>query len=154
MRVWFMGMNSQLEDEAQAEVIVEGRTKDVMAAARALVNADKSDLIYSPYSHNGGLPTAQNRLGVLRGTFPRTPRSASTSSPTPNPATYKGTLKWPQPRRSAPKPPSDSEGCQAMNPGPDDDLLGLGSSESTSHETGSLSERVVVAVVAFASTTR
>lgn len=84
MRVWFMGMNSQLEDEAPAEVIAEGRTKDVMAAARAFVNADKSDLIYAPYSHYGGLPTVQNRLGVPRGTFPRTPRSAPTSSPTPS----------------------------------------------------------------------
>jgi hypothetical protein len=39
VRAWFMGMNPQLEDEAPAELIAQGRVRDVMAAARAFVNA-------------------------------------------------------------------------------------------------------------------
>ncbi|WP_426624454.1 hypothetical protein ACPPVW_18175 [Leifsonia sp. McL0607] len=39
VRAWFIGMNPQLEDAAPAEAIAEGRVRDVMAAARAFVNA-------------------------------------------------------------------------------------------------------------------
>ena len=39
VRAWFIGMNPQLEDAAPAELIAEGRVRDVMAAARAFVNA-------------------------------------------------------------------------------------------------------------------
>ncbi|MDY7541807.1 hypothetical protein [Cryobacterium sp. 5B3] len=39
VRAWFIGMNTQLRDAAPAEVIAEGRVRDVMAAARAFVNA-------------------------------------------------------------------------------------------------------------------
>lgn len=39
VRAWFIGMNPQLEDAAPAEVIASGRVRDVMAAARAFVNA-------------------------------------------------------------------------------------------------------------------
>jgi len=40
VRAWFMGMNPQLDDENPAEVLSEGRAREVMAAARAYVNAD------------------------------------------------------------------------------------------------------------------
>jgi hypothetical protein len=40
VRAWFMGMNPQLDDENPAEVLAEGRSREVMAAARAYVNAD------------------------------------------------------------------------------------------------------------------
>lgn len=39
VRAWFIGMNPQLEDAAPAELIAQGRVRDVMAAARAFVNA-------------------------------------------------------------------------------------------------------------------
>ncbi len=39
VRAWFMGMNPQLNDESPAEVLAEGRAREVMAAARAYVNA-------------------------------------------------------------------------------------------------------------------
>ena len=39
VRAWFIGMNPQLEDSAPAELIAEGRVRDVIAAARAFVNA-------------------------------------------------------------------------------------------------------------------
>lgn len=39
VRAWFICMNAQLEDAARAEVIAEGRVRDVMAAARSFVNA-------------------------------------------------------------------------------------------------------------------
>ena len=38
IRAWFMGMNPQLEDEAPAEALAEGRSREVMAAARAFAN--------------------------------------------------------------------------------------------------------------------
>lgn len=38
-RAWFMGMNPQLEDESPAETLAAGRSRDVMAAARAFLNA-------------------------------------------------------------------------------------------------------------------
>lgn len=38
-RAWFMGMNPRLEDESPAEALAEGRTREVMAAARAFINA-------------------------------------------------------------------------------------------------------------------
>lgn len=38
VRAWFMGMNPQLEDEAPAEALAEGRFRETMAAARAYVN--------------------------------------------------------------------------------------------------------------------
>ncbi|NQW87525.1 MULTISPECIES: hypothetical protein [unclassified Frigoribacterium] len=38
IRAWFMGMNPQLEDEAPAEALAEGRFRETMAAARAFVN--------------------------------------------------------------------------------------------------------------------
>lgn len=34
-RAWFIGMNPQLDDEAPADVIREGRLRDVVAAARS-----------------------------------------------------------------------------------------------------------------------
>ncbi|MEU9982295.1 XRE family transcriptional regulator [Streptomyces sp. NPDC050856] len=37
-RAWMIGMNPQLEDEAPAQCIAEGRFKDVMVAARAYVD--------------------------------------------------------------------------------------------------------------------
>jgi len=40
VRSWFMGMNPQLDDENPAEVLAEGRAREVMAAARAF--ADES----------------------------------------------------------------------------------------------------------------
>ena len=39
-RAWFMGMNPQLDDESPAEALSTGRARDVMAAARAFINAD------------------------------------------------------------------------------------------------------------------
>jgi hypothetical protein len=36
-RAWFMGMNPQLDDASPAEALSDGRSKDVMAAARAYV---------------------------------------------------------------------------------------------------------------------
>jgi len=38
IRAWFMGMNPQLEEEAPAEALAEGRFREVMAAAKAYVN--------------------------------------------------------------------------------------------------------------------
>jgi hypothetical protein len=40
VRAWFMGMNPELDDENPAELLASGRVRDVMAAARAYVNAD------------------------------------------------------------------------------------------------------------------
>lgn len=40
VRAWFMGMNPQLEDASPAEAVSEGRAREVMAAARAYLNAD------------------------------------------------------------------------------------------------------------------
>jgi hypothetical protein len=37
-RAWFMGMNPQLDDNSPAEVVAEGRIRDVMAAARLFVD--------------------------------------------------------------------------------------------------------------------
>ncbi len=37
MKVWFMGLNPQLDDESPAEAIREGRLKEAMNAARAFV---------------------------------------------------------------------------------------------------------------------
>lgn len=34
-RAWFIGMNPNLDDEAPADVLKEGKVKDVLAAARA-----------------------------------------------------------------------------------------------------------------------
>ncbi len=34
-RAWFIGMNPQLDDEAPADVLREGRLRDVLAAARS-----------------------------------------------------------------------------------------------------------------------
>ena len=39
VRAWFMGMNPQLDDVSPVEALAEGRARDVMAAARAFVNA-------------------------------------------------------------------------------------------------------------------
>ena len=39
IRAWFMGMNAQLGDESPVEALREGRVREVMAAARAFVNA-------------------------------------------------------------------------------------------------------------------
>ncbi|MHA6694665.1 hypothetical protein [Homoserinimonas sp. A520] len=39
IRAWFMGMNPQLGDESPVETLREGRVRDVMAAARAFVDA-------------------------------------------------------------------------------------------------------------------
>ncbi|MDF2443701.1 MAG: hypothetical protein JWR01_1904 [Subtercola sp.] len=38
-RMWFIGMNPQLDDQSPAEAITAGNVRDVMAAARAFVNA-------------------------------------------------------------------------------------------------------------------
>jgi hypothetical protein len=38
-RAWFMGMNPQLDDASPAEALAEGRARDVIAAARAFINA-------------------------------------------------------------------------------------------------------------------
>ncbi|NNC14084.1 hypothetical protein HII28_19675 [Planctomonas sp. JC2975] len=38
VRSWFMGMNPQLDDQNPAEVLAEGRAREVMAAARAYAN--------------------------------------------------------------------------------------------------------------------
>lgn len=38
-RAWFMGMNPQLGDETPAEVLADGRAREVLAAARAFINA-------------------------------------------------------------------------------------------------------------------
>jgi hypothetical protein len=38
VRAWFIGMNPQLEDATPAEVIAEGRARDVMAAAQAFLS--------------------------------------------------------------------------------------------------------------------
>lgn len=38
-RAWFMGMNPQLDDASPAEALSAGRSKDVMAAARAYIGA-------------------------------------------------------------------------------------------------------------------
>jgi hypothetical protein len=38
VRAWMIGMNPQLDDEAPADVIREGRVRDALAAARAYVN--------------------------------------------------------------------------------------------------------------------
>ena len=38
IRAWFMGMNPQLDDSSPAEVLEEGRVRDVMLAARAFLN--------------------------------------------------------------------------------------------------------------------
>ncbi|MFD0352119.1 XRE family transcriptional regulator [Streptomyces sp. NPDC127110] len=37
-RAWMIGMNPQLEDEAPAQCIADGRRRDVMVAARAYVD--------------------------------------------------------------------------------------------------------------------
>lgn len=39
VRAWFMGMNPQLDDKSPAEAIRDGESRDVMAAARAFINA-------------------------------------------------------------------------------------------------------------------
>jgi len=39
VRAWFMGMNPQLDDNSPAEAIAEGQMREVLAAARAYVNA-------------------------------------------------------------------------------------------------------------------
>ncbi|GAA1150456.1 hypothetical protein [Nesterenkonia lutea] len=39
IRAWFMGMNPQLDDASPAEAIRDGSARDVMAAARAYLNA-------------------------------------------------------------------------------------------------------------------
>jgi hypothetical protein len=36
-RAWFMGMNPQLNDETPAEVLADGRAREVLAAARAFI---------------------------------------------------------------------------------------------------------------------
>jgi hypothetical protein len=38
-RAWFMGMNPHLNDETPAEVLADGRIREVLVAARAFVNA-------------------------------------------------------------------------------------------------------------------
>jgi hypothetical protein len=38
-RAWFMGMNPQLDDLSPAEALADGRARDVIAAARAFINA-------------------------------------------------------------------------------------------------------------------
>ncbi|MCU1419892.1 MAG: hydrolase family protein [Mycetocola sp.] len=38
-RAWFMGMNPHLNDETPAEVLADGRTREVLAAARAFIDA-------------------------------------------------------------------------------------------------------------------
>jgi hypothetical protein len=37
VRAWFIGMNPQLDDESPADVIAEGNSKAVMAAARSFI---------------------------------------------------------------------------------------------------------------------
>jgi hypothetical protein len=37
IRAWFMGMNPQLEEAAPAEALADGRSREVMAAAKAFV---------------------------------------------------------------------------------------------------------------------
>jgi hypothetical protein len=37
VRAWFIGMNPQLDDDSPADLIAEGNTKAVMAAARSFV---------------------------------------------------------------------------------------------------------------------
>lgn len=39
IRAWFMGMNPQLDDASPAEVMRDGSARDVMATARAYLNA-------------------------------------------------------------------------------------------------------------------
>ena len=39
VRAWFMGMNPQLNDLTPVEALAESRSREVMAAARAFVNA-------------------------------------------------------------------------------------------------------------------
>lgn len=39
VRAWFVGMNPQLNELSPAEALADGRARDVMAAARAFVNA-------------------------------------------------------------------------------------------------------------------
>lgn len=39
-RLWFTGMNPQLNDETPAEVLADGRAREVLAAARAFTDAD------------------------------------------------------------------------------------------------------------------
>jgi len=39
VRAWFTGMNPQLDDVSPIEALSDGRARDVMAAARAFVNA-------------------------------------------------------------------------------------------------------------------
>ncbi|WP_409239443.1 XRE family transcriptional regulator [Streptomyces sp. PA5.6] len=39
-RAWMMGMNPQLEDDSPIEAIADGRTKEVMAAARSFQRGD------------------------------------------------------------------------------------------------------------------
>lgn len=39
VRAWFMGMNPHLDDKSPAEAIRDGEARDVMAAARAFINA-------------------------------------------------------------------------------------------------------------------
>ncbi len=39
-RAWFVGLNPQLGDESPATAIREGRTRDVLVAARAFVEAE------------------------------------------------------------------------------------------------------------------
>ena len=38
-RAWFMGMNPQLNDDSPVEALADGRAREVLAAARAYVNA-------------------------------------------------------------------------------------------------------------------
>lgn len=38
VRGWFMGMNPQLDDDSPIEALSEGRTREVMAAARAFAS--------------------------------------------------------------------------------------------------------------------
>ena len=37
VRAWFVGMNPQLDDESPARVIADGRTRDVLVAAKAFL---------------------------------------------------------------------------------------------------------------------
>lgn len=37
VRAWFVGLNPQLDDESPAEAISEGRTRDVLVAAKAFL---------------------------------------------------------------------------------------------------------------------
>jgi hypothetical protein len=38
-RAWFMGMNPQLDDASPVEALSDGRSRDVMVAARAYISA-------------------------------------------------------------------------------------------------------------------